>query len=75
MKSHGALQTTKGIRFITVLARICDKCCSLDMIRVNGNMPIGALEVSDTDELGASDHVNVDLKVSHRSGLADKGVC
>ena len=42
------------------------------MIRVNGNLPISALDVSGTDKLGASDHVNVILKISHRPGLADK---
>ena len=42
------------------------------MIRVNGNLPISALDVSDTDKFGASDNVNVVLKISHRPGLADK---
>ena len=74
VKSRGALQTpndTPGT-LVSVLARISDKCCSLDMIRMNGNLPIGALDVIDTDKLGASDLFNVVLKVSHRPGLADK---
>ena len=41
------------------------------MIRVNGNLPICVLDVSDTDTFGASDQVNVVLKISHRPGLAD----
>ena len=66
------IANTKRRTFITVLARINDKCCSLDMIRVNGNLPICALDVGDSDKFGASDHVNVVLKISHRPGLADK---
>ena len=42
------------------------------MTRVNGNLPRGALDVSDTDELGASDYINVVFKISHQLGLADK---
>ena len=81
MKNHGAQQTPSSIRLyeylpelVTVLARNInsDKCCSLDTMRVNGNLPIRALDVSDTDKRGASDHANVVLKICLRPGLADK---
>ena len=42
------------------------------MIRVDANLPISVLDVSDTDTLGALDHVNVLLNISHRPDLADK---
>ena len=42
------------------------------ILYVNGNLPRSALDVSDAQLLGASNHVNVILKISHRPSLADK---
>ena len=56
----------------TVLAIISDKCYSLDIIKVNRNLPIDSLDVGGTDLVGASNHVKIIIISSHRPGLADK---
>ena len=57
---------------ITVFSVVGDKRCSLDTVRVNGDLPVCALYVSDTNELGPSDHVYVVFEIRRRQGLTDK---
>lgn len=55
---------TKRHTLIIVLVIIGGKRCSADVVRViNGNLPIGDLDVNNAGELGASDHVDVALEI------------